>query len=245
MTQTRLRQLVFASENSSDIATLQAVLGLGTPYIDPGVGEFGLTNGVFSLGDQFLEIVVPTQPNTAAGRFMSRSGGVGGYMAIFQTGDIASVRSRADAANIRRVWNTDLPDITASHLHPADLGAAIVSIDEARPASSWRWGGPNWQANSTPGAIIGAALTSPDPQALATRWASVLGLTAAQAANGWAFPLAEGSISVTTGEAEHLSAFHLKVPEPDAVIARAEQAGFETSSTGFTAMGVDVTLTAI
>ena len=43
---------------------------------------------MFALGDQFLEVVVPVEDETAAGRFIDRTGGQGGYMAIFQTAKI-------------------------------------------------------------------------------------------------------------------------------------------------------------
>ena len=33
---------------------------------------------------------------------------------------------------IRTVWEMDLPDISGTHLHPADMTAAIVSIDSSR-----------------------------------------------------------------------------------------------------------------
>jgi len=73
MTQPRIRQLVFASFDQDDIARLRHILDLGKGFVDPGVRVFGLTNGVFALGDQFLEVVVPTEENTAAGRFLDRT----------------------------------------------------------------------------------------------------------------------------------------------------------------------------
>jgi hypothetical protein len=45
-------------------------------------------------------------------------------------------------AAVRTVWEKELPDIRAMHLHPKDIGGAIVSIDQPVPAPSWRWGGP-------------------------------------------------------------------------------------------------------
>ncbi len=37
MSKVRIRQLVFASEDIGEIKTLQTVLGLDAPYVDPGV----------------------------------------------------------------------------------------------------------------------------------------------------------------------------------------------------------------
>ena len=87
MTFPRLRQLVIASETTDTIDTLKTVFALGEPFPDPGVAEFGLVNGVFAIGDQFLEVVVPTVETAPAARFMAR-GGPGGYMAIFEIDDM-------------------------------------------------------------------------------------------------------------------------------------------------------------
>ncbi len=72
----RLRQAVLAARDLDAVAgELRAELGLGEPYADPGVGYFGLRNAVFALGDTFLEVVSPVEPDTAAGRLLERHGG--------------------------------------------------------------------------------------------------------------------------------------------------------------------------
>lgn len=243
MTLPRIRQLVFASNDASDIPLLQDILGLGDGYVDPGVGEFGLTNGVFSLGDQFLEIVVPVETGTAAGRFMDRSGGLGGYMAIFQTDDLEQVRNRADALKIRRVWNIDLPEISASHLHPADIGAAIVSIDEARPPMAWRWGGPDWRDTSRPGKLVRLTITARAPEHLSAAWGEVLGVPArAQGHDIWEIELDQGAIRVIPGDRDYLSLYELEHPDPQACLSRAQARGLQCTSDAFTFAGVTVLL---
>src|SRR3712207_5616716 len=98
----RLRQAVLvAAELEPVAARLRDELGLGEAFADPGVGEFGLENAVFALGDQFLEVGAPTRPGTAAGRYLERRGGDGGYMLIFQLDDLDSARSRAAELGIR------------------------------------------------------------------------------------------------------------------------------------------------
>lgn len=239
----RIRQLVFASYDSEDIERLRHVLNLGAGFVDPGVGEFGLTNGVFALGDQFLEVVVPVQDKTAAGRFLDRSQGLGGYMAIFQTDDLARVRSHADANAIRRVWNIDLEDISASHLHPADIGAAIVSIDEARPAGAWRWGGPDWEKNSAAGTLKELEVTAADPQSLAARWGGVLNVSSNSIGHDvWELELAEGVIRVVPGPRDYLSKYTLVHPEPEACLERAQTAGLPVQENSFQFAGVQIAL---
>jgi hypothetical protein len=125
----------------------------------------------------FLEVVSPTRESTTAGRLLERRGGDGGYMVILQTDQLAADRKRFAALGVREVWSIELEDIAAVHLHPKDVGAAIVSFDQPLPPESWRWGGPSWQQHVRADrtlSIVGAELQSDAPQALAARWSQVL-----------------------------------------------------------------------
>ena len=175
----RLRQAVLAArELRPAVAELQQALGLGEPFRDPGVAMFGLENAVFAVGDCFLEVVAPVAEDAPAARYL-RGAGEGGYMVMFDLSDLESARRRAKALSVRAVWEIDLPDISGTHLHPSDIGGAIVSIDGSRPYGSWRWGGPSWTgARPEPGAgrLAGVTLAVRDPRATGERWASVLGV---------------------------------------------------------------------
>jgi hypothetical protein len=178
----RLRQAVLvAAELELVAARLEAELGLRDPFADPGVAEFGLRNAVYALGDAFIEIVSPTAGGTAAGRQLERLGGDGGYMAIFQLDDLTAARERVAAVGVRIVWQIDLPDMSGTHLHPADIGGTIVSLDRADPPESWRWGGPDWTGRAgsgAPGRLEGITVVVGDPPAVAERWGEVLGVAA-------------------------------------------------------------------
>lgn len=224
----RIRQIVFACESEDSFNQLAFVLGLGTPFHDKGVAEFGLVNAVYAFGDQFIEIVVPKTDTAPARRFLNRNG-EGGYMAIFQVPDIEQARARLDGLNLRRVWNIDLPDISASHIHPADIGGAIVSIDDPRPASAWRWGGEHWEGQSVEGAVTGIQLTTPVPGKLPAKWADALGAEC----DGHEFETSDGPVTFLKGETEGISGFSLQHPDPQAVIRRAEEAGLETVGESF------------
>jgi hypothetical protein len=175
----RLRQAVLvAADLEPAAAALRSALDLEEPFRDPGVGEFGLANVVFALGDCFLEIVSPTQPDTAAGRYLARHGD-GGYMVIFDLEDLAGARERTGALGVRVVWQIDLPDISGTHLHPADMSGAIVSLDRSEPYGTWRWGGPQWTGRTGEGAagrLAGITVAVEDPAAVAARWGQVLGV---------------------------------------------------------------------
>jgi hypothetical protein len=142
------------------------------------VAEFGLANAVMPVGDTFLEVVSPVAGTAPARRFLDRNGD-GGYMVILQSDRLDEDRRRLAALGVRVVWKADLDDIRGTHLHPADVGGAILSIDEARPAASWRWAGPGWERHvrsEIARTIAGVELAAPDPEALAARWSSVLDL---------------------------------------------------------------------
>jgi glyoxalase-like protein len=176
----RLRQAVLVASELDPVAeALQSALGLGEPFRDPGVGIFGLRNVVFALGDCFLEVISPEQPGTAAGRYLERHHGDGGYMALFDLQDLEGARRRAQEAGVRVVWQIDLPDISGTHLHPADMRGAIVSIDSSRPYGSWRWGGPQWTGRTDQGAagrLAAITVAVAEPVAVAARWSHVLGV---------------------------------------------------------------------
>ena len=177
-----MRQAVIVARELEPVAAaLREALGLHEPFRDPGVGAFGLANVVFALGDCFLEVISPTQAGTAGGRYLERHGGDGGYMVIFDLEELAAARQRAEGLGVRVVWQIDLPDISGTHLHPADMRGAIVSIDRSEPYGSWRWGGPEWTGTTghgAPGRLAGVTIAVADPTAVAARWAEVLGVPA-------------------------------------------------------------------
>ncbi len=170
--------MLVAEELEPVAAALRSALDLQEPFRDPGVGEFGLANTVFALGDCFLEVVSPTRAGTAAGRYLARRGD-GGYMVIFDLEDLEGARSRARELGVRVVWQIDLPDISGTHLHPADMRGAIVSLDRSLPYGTWRWGGPQWTGRTGIGAsgrLAAITVAVADPAAAATRWGEVLGI---------------------------------------------------------------------
>jgi hypothetical protein len=146
-----------------------------SPSADPGLGRFGLRNAVFALGDTFLEVVSPLRDGTSAGRLLDRRGSDCGYMVMFQVPDLAAARARAADLGIREVFEIELEDIAEVHLHPADIGGAIVSLSAPRPASSWRWGGEGWERRAVAGSVAGVTIAVADPTATAERWRSVIG----------------------------------------------------------------------
>lgn len=172
----RLRQVVVAARDlDRTVDRMCNELGLTVCFRDPGVGEFGLHNALMNVGDQFIEVVSPLADGTAAGRLLDRRHAeVTAYMVMFEVDDLDARMAALSAAGVRNVWSGDLPSIRGRHLHPADLGGAIVSIDQPDPLGSWHWAGPTWRAhadNALVSAIAGYRLAVDVPAEVEHRWA--------------------------------------------------------------------------
>jgi hypothetical protein len=171
----RLRQIALVARDlDSACSRIESALGVRDPFHDPGVREFGLTNAVYEIGDTFLEVVSPVVDGTTAGRYLERRGGDAGYMALFQVADTTATRERAQTMGLRVVWQLDLPDISGTHLHPRDIGGAIVSFDTPRPPESWRWAGPRWTSGAPDDVaairVAAVVVRAVDPEPIAARW---------------------------------------------------------------------------
>jgi hypothetical protein len=176
----RLRQVVLAArELDATVDRLCSELDLRVCFRDPGVAEFGLRNALLTVGDQFIEVVSPVADDTAAGRLLDRrDASVTAYMVMFEVGDLDARLETLHTAQIRIVWSGDYPTIRGRHLHPADIGGAIVSLDQTDPPGSWLWAGPDWTAhsdNSVVTSIAGYTIAVDDPAAVTTLW-SLFGL---------------------------------------------------------------------
>jgi len=128
-----LRQIcLVAKDLEPAIDDLTSVLGIEACYADPDVVVFGLKNTLLAVGTNFIEVVSPIEEGTAAGRYLKRRNGDGGYMIITQTDGRETqeaCRIRAASMDIRVAW--ELPHDTGRYmqLHPADTGGSFFEID--------------------------------------------------------------------------------------------------------------------
>jgi len=242
----RIRQIVFVVR---DLATtsrhLAELLALDPPFRDPGVAEFGIDNAVYAFGDQFIELISPIKDGTAAGRHLERRG-EGGYMLILQTDDFGRDRARIRALDVRTVWEKELPDIRAMHLHPKDIGGAIVSIDQPVPAASWRWGGAWRRQEGRRGdqRVVAVTVEVTRQRERAQRWAQVLGLDAMPAEGEERIGLTQGSIGFVPdrGRGEGLAGWTWQVADLASVRRVARDQGLAVEGDRIVLFGADVTL---
>jgi hypothetical protein len=156
-----LRQIcLVASELRPAIEDLIAVLGLEVCYVDPLVEVFGVENSLMPVGTNFIEVVAPIMENTAAGRYLSRRGGNGGYMIITQAGSAEeqkACRARAKEMGIRVAWEFSLEAGRYMQLHPADTGGCFFEIDwheTTQHQGDWPpAGGNNWKPHIKTGVV--------------------------------------------------------------------------------------------
>lgn len=175
----RLRQIVVAATDIDAIERrITGELELDLCYRDPGVATFGLRNALFPIGDAFLEVVSPTEPGTTAGRLLDKRGGDSGYMVILEVDDLGPLRERFERHGARIVYEAVTDGIVGLHLHPADVGGAILSVDRADTWGEWPWAGPHWREHinsEVVDGVIAVVIAADDPTAMATRWAELLG----------------------------------------------------------------------
>src|SRR5271169_219950 len=80
----RLRQICLVAPHLEPvISDIAGIMGLNVCYRDGNVAKYGLENALLPVDTILLEVVAPFREGTAAGRFLSKTGGRGGYMAIF------------------------------------------------------------------------------------------------------------------------------------------------------------------
>ena len=245
----RLRQIALVAKDlAAARADISAVLGIDYAYDDPGVGKYGLRNAVFPIGDTFLEVVSPKQAGTTAGRLLEKRGGDGGYMVILQVDDLAQALGLVKHAAARIADQSDKDGAAFTHIHPKDIGGAILSLDRMVPKERWEWGGPNWQSHvctDTSVKVAAAELQAKDPAKMAARWAQVLGRAAVRDSAVWHIQLDEGEIRFSAerdGRGEGLSAFDILVRDVAAVRTKAAARGLLDSDGAVVLAGTRVRL---
>ena len=126
----RLRQICLVAPHLEPlISDIAAIMGLKVCYRDGNVAKYGLENALLPVDTILLEVVAPFQPGTAAGRFIDKTGGRGGYMAIFCCDDPDERGAHAKTLGVRTANVIDHPPYHGVQLHPRDCRAAFIEFN--------------------------------------------------------------------------------------------------------------------
>lgn len=235
----RIRQVALCTDDIwRDEQAIVSALGVAGVHRDPP-NVFQMRNVVFAVGDTFLEVLQPTADTAPSARFLSQRGGPGGYMLILQVDDLAAARARADDLGIRVVYDEPPArhhgvEAEAVHLHPADTGGAIMSLDRMDPVDGWAWAGRAWQGHvhtDVVERIVGVQLRSADAEALATRFSALVDRPCSVSDAGeWSIELDDSVVRVVSGasgERDQLTAVDMVATDRSTVGATHLIAGTE------------------
>lgn len=232
----RIRQLVLvAKDRDKVVKDLCDLFKIEVAFYDPGIIHFGLENAVIPVGDTFIEVVSPVQEETTAGRYLARRNGNGGYMVIVQTDDLKSEKARVEGEGINIVWNANREEegihAQAIHLHPREVGGAILSIDSMTPPNAWLWASSSWEKNvrtEVCNYLNGVHIQSKEPESMMRSWERALGKEAVYQDNQFQIQL-EGSrvvfVEDADGRGEGIEAFEINVVDKEKVLKSAKSKG--------------------
>ena len=234
----RLRQIALVAHELAPVENaLTDILGIRVCYRDPGVGHFGLENALFPIGNQVLEVVAPTRPGTAGGRYLERRGGEGGYMVITQCDDHAPRRARVAALGVRIVNQFETHEFRNMQLHPKDTGGSFFEIDEVRGENAhavdgpWEPAGPDWQTYRALDRVTGIAAAEvqcEDPEAVAARWGDIAELAVQRVDGSPTLQIDNARVRFVPcrdGRPEGLGGIDLLTADRAAILARAKARG--------------------
>ncbi|MGE0223059.1 MAG: hypothetical protein AB7F35_02435 [Acetobacteraceae bacterium] len=245
----RLRQIcLVAPELRPAEEDIVAVLGTKVCYRDPNVAAYGLENALFPLGADILEVVAPTQEGTAAGRFLQRSGGRGGYMVILDCDDIPRRRRHVEAMGVRVAHSLDYPGYLGIQLHPRDCRAAMLDFNCTEGGEGldgpYHPAGDDWPRIVRPEALpaLGQVeIESPDPAGLAAHWARIMDVPVSAGATP-VISLSHGTMVFVSGKTECLLGLTVRVADAGRCLAAAAQRGLQQEDGAVWLSGVRIRL---
>ena len=243
----RLRQIcLVAPQLESVIADISDIMGLNVCYRDGNVAKYGLENALLPVDTILLEVVAPVRPGTAAGRFLDKTGGRGGYMAIFGCDDPDARGREAEKIGVRVANVIDHAPYRGVQLHPRDCRAAFIEFNHTDGSDDilgpYPPAGPDWQqsiAKDVTQALIGVEMTSPQPQALAEHWGRILGIAVTESESGEPeLKLPNCSFRFIEGDSDIMSGLRFRVADVAAVRDAARKRGCVVSGDSFWLGGV-------
>jgi hypothetical protein len=188
----RLRQICLVAPQLEPVTSdISSIMGLSVCYRDGNVAKYGLENALLPVDTILLEVVAPFQPGTAAGRFIDKTAGRGGYMAIFCCDDPDERGRAANAMGVRTANVIDHAPYHGVQLHPRDCRGAFIEFNHTDGSDDtlgpYPPAGPDWQKSirkDVTQALVGVEMESPEPEQLARHWGQIIGIPAGKSSNG-------------------------------------------------------------
>lgn len=240
----RLRQIcLVAPQLAPVISDISGIMGLDVCYRDGNVAKYGLENALLPIDTILLEVVAPFQPGagTAAGRFIEKTGGRGGYMAIFCCEDPDARGARANALGVRTANVITHAPYHGVQLHPRDCRAAFIEFNHTDGSDDvlgpYPPAGPDWQNSirkDTTLALTEVEMQSPEPEGLAAHWGNILGVPV----DGAVVKLPNSTFRFVKGGSEIMSALTFDVADKRKVLEAAKARGCAVSGDEFLLCGV-------
>jgi hypothetical protein len=249
----RLRQIcLVAPQLEPVISDISSIMGLSVCYRDGNVAKYGLENALLPVDTILLEVVAPFQPGTAAGRFIDKTKGRGGYMAIFCCDDPDERGRAANAMGVRTANVIDHPPYHGVQLHPRDCRAAFIEFNHTDGSDDvlgpYPPAGPDWQKSirkDVTQALVGVEMESPEPEQLARHWGQIIGVPVSKGAAGEpSLALPNCTLCFVEGASELMSGLTFRVGDVAKVRGAAKAKGYAVSGDSFFLGGVDFQLTA-
>ena len=247
----RLRQICLVAPHLEPvISDIAGIMGLAVCYRDGNVEKYGLVNALLPVDTILLEVVAPFRDGTAAGRFIEKTGGRGGYMAIFCCDDPDAHGKRANAMGVRTANVITHAPYHGVQLHPRDCRAAFIEFNHTDGSDDvlgpYPPAGPDWQKfirKDVTLALTGVDMQSPDPAGLAAHWGKIIGVDLSKGADGSPeLKLPNSVFHFVKGPAEIMSALTFHVADVAAVCEAAKARGYAVSGNAFVIGGVNFRL---
>jgi hypothetical protein len=249
----RLRQIcLVAPQLEPVISDISAIMGLDVCYRDGNVAKYGLENALLPVDTILLEVVAPFQPGTAAGRFIDKTLGRGGYMAIFCCDDPDGRGRAANAMGVRTANVIDHPPYHGVQLHPRDCRAAFIEFNHTEGSDDvlgpYPPAGPDWQKSirkDLTQALVGVEMASPEPEELARHWGQIIGIPAGKSASGDALlALPNCTFRFGEGASELMRGLTFRVNDVARMCDAAKAKGYAVNGDSFFLGGVNFQLVA-
>jgi hypothetical protein len=249
----RLRQICLVAPHLEPvISDIAGIMGLSVCYRDGNVAKYGLENALLPVDTILLEVVAPFQPGTAAGRFLEKTGGRGGYMAIFCCDDPDARGRHAEEIGVRIANVIEHAPYHGVQLHPRDCRAAFIEFNHTDGSDDilgpYPPAGPDWRksiAKDVTQALTGVEMQSPEPAGLAEHWGRILEMPVSKAASGEPeLRLPNCSFSFVKGPSDIMSGLTFRVGDIASVRDAARAKGRAVSGDSFLLGGVTFHLAA-